>query len=290
MNNSEHSVEATVIVPTMRDRGVLLPLSVGSVLAQTVSNIEVFIVGDGVDEETRLIIQELMRGDARIKFFDHPKHERRGEPNRHAALTEARGRIVCYLTDRDLMLPNHVAQMQVLLQQADFAHTLLSAITPKGQFSFLKSIDLSDLADREWILRGWARENGIPFSFAGHTLEFYRQLPHGWRVTPPNHFTDIYMWEQFLAQPDCRTKSGTVPTVLYFPKRWRKEWSTEDRLAELREWQERMTGPDREERIMQMVIDGLAANQVMRGRQLRQIGLGLQSFADHYTEIMRRGR
>ena len=39
---------ATVVLPTTGDRGPLLPYSVGSILSQTVRNIEVFIMGDGV--------------------------------------------------------------------------------------------------------------------------------------------------------------------------------------------------------------------------------------------------
>ena len=129
-------VEATVIIPTIAGRGPLLPYSVGSVLAQTVGQIEVFLIGDGIGDEDRRIIEELQSQDARIRFFDHNKHEGRGEPNRHTALAEALGRIVCYLCDRDLMLPNHIETMSALLETVDFAHTLISAIPQKGPCDF----------------------------------------------------------------------------------------------------------------------------------------------------------
>ena len=60
--------------------------------------------------------------DPRVRFFDLPKGERHGERNRHLALAEAAGRIVCYLSDDDLLLPRHVATMLELLEGADFAH------------------------------------------------------------------------------------------------------------------------------------------------------------------------
>lgn len=284
------TLQATVIVPTIEGRGPLLPLSVGSVLAQTVTDIEVFIIGDGVDEKTRLVIHDLMNRDARIRFFDHEKHERRGEPNRHAALAEARGEIVCYLSDRDLMLPHHVENILALLQDADFAHTLISAMTPEGGLRFMTSMDLSDTNDRKWILSGFSLKTGIPLAFAGHSLEMYRKLPHGWRTTPPKLFTDIYMWEQFLAQDKCRAVSGTVPTILYFPSYWREGWSVEQKLMELRPWSERIANAGWKEWIMQLTIDGLAKERLSHRKKLDRIGGGLKAVADIYNQIMQSER
>ena len=124
-------IKATVLVPTSIDRGPLLPLSIGSIQRQTLREIEIFIIGDGVEEITRQHISDLIAQDPRIRFFDHPKHRRRGEPYRHAALQEARGEIVCYMCDRDLMLPDHVETMHRLLQGADFATSLLYHVHPR---------------------------------------------------------------------------------------------------------------------------------------------------------------
>jgi glycosyltransferase involved in cell wall biosynthesis len=266
---ADGALQATVILPTIAGRGPLLPLSAGSVLAQTVADIELFIMGDGVDDATRGVIRGLMAQDPRIRFFDQPKHPRRGEPNRHAALAEARGRIVCYLCDRDMMLPNHVETMLALLQDADFAHTLISAIDPEGGFRFLAAMDLADPKDRATIRHGWTNDNAIPLSYAGHTLEMYRRLPHGWRTTPDGMFTDLYMWEQFLTQPDCRAVSGTTPTILYFPRYWRKDMTTEQKRAELQMWADRTQAPDWNERHLRLLIDGLSAECTQRGRWLR---------------------
>jgi glycosyltransferase involved in cell wall biosynthesis len=267
--SADGTLQATVILPTIAGRGPLLPLSAGSVLAQTVTDIELFIMGDGVDDDTRRVIRALMAQDGRIRFFDHEKHERRGEPNRHKALAEARGKIVCYLCDRDMMLPNHVETMLSLLENADFAHTLISAINPDGKFRFLAATDLSEPKDRAAIRRGWTDDNAIPLSYAGHTLAMYRKLPHGWRTTPDGQFTDLYMWEQFLTHPDCRAVSGTVPTVLYFPRYWRKEMTVEQKRAEMQAWRDRMAADDWKERLLQLMLDGLSEECTRRGRWLR---------------------
>jgi hypothetical protein len=269
-------LHATVMVPTTSGRGPLLPLSVGSILSQTVADIEVFIMGDGVDEATRRLIHEMMRCDSRIRFFDNPKHERRGEPYRHAALAQARGRFVCYLCDRDLMMPNHLEVMGQLLQDADFAHTLISMMMPSGELQFAKAIDIADPADCRWIVQGWCSENGIPLSFGGHSMEMYRKLPHGWRTTPPQHHTDIYMWEQFLAQGQSRGRSGNVPTILYFAKYRRETWSVEQKREEIQRWSEQLAGPSWKEQLMQLVIDGLARDRLTKARQIRSLAAGVR--------------
>ncbi|KAA3632807.1 MAG: glycosyltransferase family 2 protein, partial [Proteobacteria bacterium] len=117
-------MKATVLLPTTAGRGALIRYSAGSVLRQTIRDLELFIVGDGVDEETRIVARELCEHDSRVRFVDRPKHARRGETYRHELLTsEASGDIVCYLCDRDLMLSNHVAESLRNLESYDFSGT-----------------------------------------------------------------------------------------------------------------------------------------------------------------------
>jgi GalNAc5-diNAcBac-PP-undecaprenol beta-1,3-glucosyltransferase len=204
---------------------------VQSALAQTVDELEVFIIGDGVSDAVRELIAELIN-DERVRFFDNPKGPRHGEAYRHAALNEAQGEIVCYLADDDLWLPNHVDTMRRLLSGADFANALPLYVDEWGAIHFY-IVDLALPADRELIMSG---ANRIPLSCGAHTLEAYRNLPYGWRTTPEGKWTDLHMWQQFLANPECLTTSGTRPTVMNFPGPQRRDWSTEERLAELEKW------------------------------------------------------
>jgi GalNAc5-diNAcBac-PP-undecaprenol beta-1,3-glucosyltransferase len=226
---------ATVLVPTF-DHGPTLKYAVRSALDQTVADIEIFIVGDGVPPLARSYIEELVKEDSRVRLFINDKGPRHGEIHRARALEEASGEIVCYLSDDDLWLPDHLAVMSELLEDADFAHCLPIRVEPGGRIGGWP-IDLAEKADRQLLLGG---ENRIPLSCSGHTLAAYRRLPHGWRTTPDNVPTDLYMFQQFLVTDWVRTVSGSRPTCLHFPSPDRFDWSSERRLAELALWADRM--------------------------------------------------
>ena len=105
---------ATILVPTFR-AATTLAISVGSALRQTVSELEVIIVGDGVDQATRSVAESLVAGDERVRFFDLPKGENRGELHRDLGVREARSDSIVYLADDDILLPRHVENMIGLL-------------------------------------------------------------------------------------------------------------------------------------------------------------------------------
>ncbi len=239
------SLVATVIIPTSIDRGPCLRLAVESVLRQTVSELEVFIIGDGVAENTRETALALTRADPRVRFFDHPKHPRRGEPYRHEALREARGRIVCYLCDRDLYLPWHVEELDRLLADADFAHTLPLRILENGHIHYDCAYDLTNPEDRRHLAQAAFpdRKLVLPLSFGAHTLDAYRRLAEGWVPTPAGLPTDLYFWSKFARDPQMKLKSGFRPTLLYFPRGDHPGLSTGERLAELTTWSHRIQSP-----------------------------------------------
>src|SRR5262245_58512149 len=124
---------ATVLIPT-HDNGRTLWWSVQSALDQTVTDLEIIIVGDGTTDSTRATAIELCTVDPRVRFIDNPKGERHGELHRDAALQNVNGEIVCYLADDDLWLPTHVETMLSLLREADFATTVPLRFEPDGHW------------------------------------------------------------------------------------------------------------------------------------------------------------
>lgn len=233
---SAGELQATIIIPT-NDHGMLLRYPLQSLQRQTVREFEVLLIGDGVPPDVKPALLELVSQDDRFRFIDHPKHSRRGEPYRHEALLHARGRIVCYLCDRDLWMPDHLEQMLALLSVADFAHSLPLHVLPEGNFRTFP-IDLGFEGYRQMMLS--VNDNRIPFSCFAHTLKAYRSLKEGWATTPENLWTDLHMFRKFFADHELRGASGILPTAVTFPSPPRKGWSESDRIAELEAWWQRL--------------------------------------------------
>ncbi|MFT5113294.1 MAG: glycosyltransferase involved in cell wall biosynthesis [Parasphingorhabdus sp.] len=268
-----HQLAATILLPTTADRGPLLPISVGSILNQSVTDLEVFIMGDGVTEATRQVIHELIRQDSRIRFFDHEKDSRRGELNRHAALQEARGNIIGYLCDRDIMLPNHVEIIGQLLSNADFAHTLMYKILIDDKIQLRFRRDFSLAHDRAVAA---TCNHVIPLSFGAHTLDMYHRLPFGWRTTPRKTETDTYMWRQFLAENSCRVNSSTIPTILYFKRGSHPGLPVAERLIELDRWTARVNEPDFLSNHIECVRDALIRDRSYQAARIDDLQITIE--------------
>ena len=224
---------ATVLIPT-HSHVAPLAHAIDSVRAQTVTDIEVFVVRDGVGDATRTLVESMAADDERIRFFDFPKGERKGELLRHQALQSATGDIVAYLGDDDYWLPHHLAVLRDALDDADFAHTLHVNVDERGGLVALPA-DLEHLGFRQRMLDEMV--NRFDLTFAGHTLDAYRRLPHGWRTTPPDFpWTDLYMWRQFLAEPWCRVRSVMTVTGLCTATHRRPDLTDDERGADLAGW------------------------------------------------------
>lgn len=232
-------MDVTIIIPTF-DHGETLRFALDSIAGQTVQDFEVFVIGDGVPEMHKRWIREAVSGDARFAFVDHPKHERRGEPYRHEVLKRARGKVVCYMTDRDIWLPTHLEQMRSLLAAKDYAHSLPLHILPDASLRVF-ACDLQSPGYR--YMMSTVMDNRMPFSCFAHTREAYFKLAEGWATTPSDQWTDLHMWRKFLTRSDLHGISGTSATAVTFPTPPRKDWTMAQRIAELTRWAERLGTP-----------------------------------------------
>jgi len=290
------SIAATVIVPT-HDHGPTLRFAVASALAQTVEDIEVLVIGDGVPDVTREIVGEVSSQDERVRFFDHPKGPRHGEPYRHEALREARGDIVCYLCDDDLWLPRHVELVREALEGADFVATHPVHVTPEGELLCWPA-DLSRPWFRQQMLSGAA--NFVPLSAAAHTLELYRRLPVGWSAAPTSTFTDIFMWQKILRLREVRARSVYRPTVVHFPSSQRRGWTPEARAAEIAPWAEQVSDATLRQQLTTAFLEralsraaaaeaAAGALQMTRTWQVRSWLLGVPALGSAARALGRRG-
>lgn len=254
--------DATILIPT-HDHPTSLPWAVRSALGQAGASIEVFVVGDGVDDRTREALSPFLDGS--VRFFDNPKGPRHGEWHRHAALEHASGDIVCYLSDDDLLLPYHVVEMRNLLDGVDFAHSAPSYVETDGSLGYVP-MDLESRVFRTLMLEGpW---NGIALTGAAHTLPAYRRLPVGWHPAPPDVWTDLHMWRQFLALPGFRGRTGSEVTALHFPAGRRP---AERDASELAEWLRRSREPDFRDQLQQELAAAIRRRAQLLEMQKHQL-------------------
>jgi hypothetical protein len=211
----------------------------------------VLIVGDGADGATTREAEALARGDRRVSFLPHPKGPRLGESHRNEVIRGSRGPIILYLSDDDLWLPRHVEEAIEALREADFVHHRVVVVGGDGALHVLPG-HFAVPGVRERLYEDW---NFVPLSSAGHTRALFDRLEGGWQTTPLGIPTDLFMWRRLLALPNVRAVGTRAPTVVVFPSPYRRDWSLERRLAELRHWAERVAAPGFEDRFREEVLE-----------------------------------
>lgn len=250
---------ASVIIPT-HDRASTLALSVQSALEQTVRDIEIVIVGDGCTEQCRRIAREFAARDERVLFRDLPKGRLRGVENRDLAVREAKGELIFYNDDDDLLLPHHVAVLSRELRHVDIADTPPVSIAPSGQVD-LGLHDSSHSVHRRLLAAGQLKT--IFDTHLGHRKDAYMALGSPWlRATDWN--VTMRMFGAFATDTRVRWRSVQRITALSFHGRRRITMSAEERTRELADWRRRSKGPLLEARLRRSGTYSFHALRVVR--------------------------
>lgn len=250
---------ASIIIPT-HDNDWALPHTVRSALDQSVHDIEVLLCGDGVTERARSVIEALVALDDRVVFLDFPKGPHRGEIRRHEAILAARSDAVMYLCDDDLLLPEHVADLLLLLDDHDFVQSLNGRVDPDGRISLYPG-SLGDPETIAWILRDDRRFNSVSLTGTAHSRTRYLDLGMFWETTPAGMWPDHHQWRRMLRAGGQRTATSHRMTALQFPsmEHGRPGWDRARRTDEVARWAEFIRRPG-----AQAEIDGLVRAGIVR--------------------------
>ena len=240
---------ASVLVP-IHDKPTTLPLTVDTVLRQTVDDLEVLLIGDGVTDAVRAVVADLVAGDERVRFLDFPKGPHHGERYRHDAVRAARSDAIFYLCDDDLLLPDHVADLLDLLEDHSFAQSLNGEVRPDGRVRFYAS----DLADRDVVamhLRDDVRFCSVSITGTAHTRQLYDAVDDRWDTTPSGWWPDHWQFRKLMRHPSYAGATSSRMTALQFPTSsdGRDTWTDEARVEELRPWHALVVGPDAQDEI-----------------------------------------
>lgn len=105
----------SVIIPT-HNRSQLLESAIRSVLAQTYGWLEIVVVDDGSDDETRGVVQRFE--DSRIRYIRHDS-PRGGAAARNSGIKAATGEYIAFLDDDDEWEPNKTESQLGVLASCD---------------------------------------------------------------------------------------------------------------------------------------------------------------------------
>ncbi len=229
----------SVVVPT-HDHGPTLVPAVRSALRQTLAELEVLIVGDGMPAPAAEVARRLEHEHERVRLFEFEKGARHGEVHRDRVIEhDARGRFVLYLSDDDLWLPEHAETLVAALAAADFVGGTAASVLPQG-LALTPAHDLSRSDFRPLLLSPSRVWNAIPLSVAGHSRAAYLRSGARWSPAPSTIWTDLHFYRGLLGDERIGAASSDEVTCLHFAAAERNGMTSAERVSELERWGRRL--------------------------------------------------
>ena len=204
----------SVLMPT-HDRADVLGFAIESVLAQTQPDFELLIVADGCTDETHDVVAGI--DDPRIRFFDLPKAPFFGYANRNIALRQARGRFVAFAAHDDLLLPDHLARMEAVMERrgVDIAYSRPVWVSTDGVLVPF-GVNLENTNE----MSDFAVSNTIPASCVTTTLEALAHV--GFYPEDIASAADWILWRRVIDRSASGIAHLRTPTSLHFSANWRR--------------------------------------------------------------------
>lgn len=215
----------SILTPT-HNRADVLPFAVQSTLAQTETDWELFVVGDGCTDETAAVVAQFR--DPRVRWFDLPKGAGFGYDNRNFAFRQMRGEFVAILPHDDIWFPDHLALLAGCLEERNAEWACSRTIwVERGGALLPGDFDIAgdDFLRQEFIKR---KLNGIPSGCVMHRRDCFAR--YGYWDETLSTCGDWDMWARIIAGNRGLACLST-PTCLHFRARWREHSNIISRLA-----------------------------------------------------------
>jgi glycosyltransferase involved in cell wall biosynthesis len=223
----------TIAIPT-HDRRETLLLAVRSALMQTRSPEQVIVLCDGCTDGSADAVRDL--GDERVEAIELPKLPGLAYAHRDRALERARGEIVMWLGDDDLLLPDHLERVGEYSDAgvADVVQTPAVVVWKDDSLSWV-GLDWSVPGHRRTMME---RNTNVMASVA---VRVDLALAAGGWDASLARFGDWDLWKRVLAR-GARTAMTDEPTVLHFRATGRDQaWPL--RVQQNSSWFQRIADP-----------------------------------------------
>ena len=123
----------TAVIPTYNWSSVLR-CSIASALEQTLTDLELLVVGDACTDDTEEVVAGYAATDERVRWINLPRHVGTQAGPNNEALRQARGRFIAHLGHDDLWLPHHLEVLVDALAGAtggtSTAHARVALVNP----------------------------------------------------------------------------------------------------------------------------------------------------------------
>lgn len=121
----KNSPLVTVLIPTY-NRPYFLSMAIESVLAQTYTNIEIFISDNSPNEDTKNMMQQYLLKYPNIKYEHHPEYDFFANWNRVQEYNNPKAEYINYLMDDDMFMPTKIEKMVAAMEQCPNASIVTS--------------------------------------------------------------------------------------------------------------------------------------------------------------------
>jgi glycosyltransferase involved in cell wall biosynthesis len=226
---------ASAIIPT-HDRASTLPVALGSIARQTVSNIEIIVVGDGATDEVVAAAEAFAEADKRVRFLRFDKGENDGGINRDRGVLAARSERIFYCDDDDVWLPQHVETLGPHLDGYDIVDTLAVSvgIVPIAARQRLHGALINHGNSRARTLLAEHRLKLIFDTHLAHRKSRYIAMGRPW--LSPESFSIEHFLAAFAADDSVRWTTLPTATALSLHGLGRRYATAAERVAEIERW------------------------------------------------------